>query len=268
MKRKAAVAGYFYPGQREELKRMISGMVDPRAKKEKALCVVSPHAGYIYSGPVAGAVFSSVEIPETLVILGPNHRSLYPSFALMDEGSWETPLGEVPLAKDLAQRLLELSSLFEVDERAHREEHSLEVQVPFIQHFRSDFSLVPLCISPAASYEELEEVGNALASAIKAYDRKVLIVASTDMSHYVTQEEAKSKDFLAIEKILELDVSGLYQVVHKEKISMCGVLPTTVGIIASKALGAQKAELIKYQTSGDTSGNYLEVVGYAGMRIS
>ncbi len=268
MKRKPAVAGYFYPGRPEELKKMIQKMVDPKMEKEKAICLVSPHAGFEYSGPVAGAVFSSALLPETFLILGPSHRNIHSRFALMKKGLWETPLGDVPLESGLAELILNRSSLIEEDELAHRSEHSLEVQLPFIQFFMPNISLVPLCISYAASYQEIEELARAVASSIKEYNREVLIVASTDMSHYVSEEKARKKDFLAIEKILELDARGLYQTVQEEDISMCGFQPTTAAILASKELGAKKAELVKYQTSGERTGNYFEVVGYAGIRIS
>jgi hypothetical protein len=268
LKRKPAVAGYFYPEGEAALRRTLERMVDPLARKEKAIAVVSPHAGFEYSGPVAGAVFSSVELPETYVILGPSHRGrMRATFAIVREGTWQTPLGEVPIAQDLADHILQGSELVSVDDQAHANEHSLEVQLPFIQFYRENIAFVPLCISYDAAFEELEELGRALAGAIKAAKKDVLIVASTDMSHYVSQKEAEIKDSLAIKKILELDARGLYETVQSEDISMCGFQPTTAAIVASKKLGAEKAELIRYQTSGETTGNFLEVVGYAGLRI-
>lgn len=270
MKRKPAVAGYFYPRKAEDLRGMIADMVDLKMEKEKekAISLVSPHAGFEYSGPVAGAVFSSAKLPEIFVILGPSHRNMDSRFALIKEGLWETPLGDIPLESDLAEFIMRRSPLISEDEMAHRNEHSLEVQLPFIQFFKKTFSIVPICISPYVSYEELEELGKAISSGIKEFNKDVLIVASTDMSHYVSQKEAQKKDFLAIEKVLKLDAKGLYDTVQRENISMCGFQPTTAAVIASKELGAQKAELIKYQTSGDRTGNYSEVVGYAGIRIS
>ncbi len=268
MIRKPAVAGYFYPGRAEELREMLRQMVDQKKRKEKALAVVSPHAGFIYSGYVAGAVFSSVLLPEHFIIQGPSHRGMRSLFAVMTKGAWQTPLGDVPLDSTLAQAILKRSSLIEEEERAHAQEHSLEVQLPFIQYLRQDFSIVPICISPMADYQELEELARAVAGGIRESGQDVLIVASTDMSHYVSQETAKRKDFLAIEKVLALDARGLFDVVQKQDISMCGFQPTTAAILAAKELGAKKAELIRYQTSGDTSGNYDEVVGYAGLRIT
>jgi len=268
MTRKPAVAGYFYPRRAEELRTMLRDMVDPKRKKEKALAVISPHAGFIYSGYVAGAVFSSVRIPEHCVLLGPSHRGIRSLFAIMKKGVWQTPLGDVPLDSMLAEAILRRSSLIEEEESAHAQEHSLEVQLPFIQYLRQDNSIVPICISAMADYRKLEELARAVAGGIRESGQDVLIVASTDMSHYVSQEVAKRKDFLAIEKVLALDAKGLFEVVQEEDISMCGFQPTTAAVLAAKELGAKKAELIRYQTSGETSGDYDNVVGYAGLRIT
>ncbi|UCC41047.1 MAG: AmmeMemoRadiSam system protein B [Candidatus Aminicenantes bacterium] len=268
MRRKPAVSGYFYPGKEKELRKMIERMVDPESKKEKAVCLVSPHAGFEYSGPVAGAVFSSAQLPEKYIILGPSHRGFQSQIAIMKEGTWEMPLGHVSIESRLAELILNSSQIIIEDDMAHMSEHSLEVQLPFIQFFKKDFSIVPICISYEASLLELEELGKAISQAIKEFKEEVLIVASTDMSHYVTQEVAQQKDFLAIERVLQLDAKGLYETVQREQISMCGFQPTTSAIVASKELGAQNATLIKYQTSGDTTGNYSEVVGYAGIRIN
>jgi AmmeMemoRadiSam system protein B len=246
---------------------MIEEMVVPGAYKKKAVCVISPHAGYVYSGKVAGSVFSSVLLPDKFIILGPNHGDVSTSIALVKRGLWETPFGDVPIETSLAQRILDQSDKIREDEKSHAQEHSLEVQIPFIQFFRNDISIVPISIAYTASYKDLVELGKAIARSIKEYGREVLIVASTDMSHYVSQEEAQEKDFLAIDKILQMDAEGLYDVVRKEKISMCGYQPTVAALIASNGLHAKKAELIKYQTSGDVSGDFFKVVGYAGIRI-
>ena len=267
MVRRPAVAGRFYPKKAGELRSMIKGMVDPRAKKEKARAVVSPHAGLIYSGPVAGAVYSSVFLPERLVILGPSHRGQRSVFAIMKTGAWQTPLGDVPVDPELAESLLRRSALIRIEESAHEEEHSLEVQLPFIQFLRQAFSIVPLCVSPAADYAALEELARAIAEAIRESGTDVLIVASTDMSHYVSRETARKKDFLAIERIQALDARGLYDVVQQEDISMCGFQPTTAAILAAKELGAGRADLIRYMTSGEISGDFDQVVGYAGLRL-
>ena len=242
-------------------------MVDPQKEKLKAVSVISPHAGFEYSGPVAGAVFSSVHLPDTYLILGPSHRPIRPRMALMKEGVWETPLGRAKIESRLAELISRHSELVEEDIAAHLSEHSLEVQLPFIQYFKEDISIVPICVSYQATFEELADLGKAVSLAIKEFKDEVLIVASTDMSHYVEQELAKKLDFMAINKILELDPRGLYDVVQGEDISMCGFQPATSTLVASRELGAKKATLIRYQTSGDTTGIYDQVVGYAGLRI-
>ena len=267
MKRKPFVAGQFYPGGTAELRAMIKGMIDPRVRKEKAIAVVSPHAGYIYSGPVAGAVFSSVELPRTCVILGPAHREIAPMFAIQRSGSWSTPLGEASVETGLADAIMRSDPLVKEDASVHLHEHSLEVQVPFLQFFNGDIAIVPVCVSCEASYEDLAGLGKALAEAIGGFGSDVLIVASTDMSHYISQEAAEKKDNLAIDRILALDAEGLFKTVVRERISMCGFQPVTAALAAANDLGAAKAELIRYQTSGDATGDYREVVGYAGIRI-
>ena len=267
MRRKPSVAGYFYPQNPNALRKLIEEMVDPDAEKEKAICVISPHAGYIYSGKVAGSVFSSVLLPKKFIILGPNHGDISTSIALMKQGVWETPFGDVPIETSLALLILDQSHKIREDDKSHIQEHSLEVQIPFIQYFRDDISIVPISIAYTASYKDLAELGKAIAQSVKAYGQDVLIVASTDMSHYVSQEEAREKDFLAISKILQMDAEGLYEVVREKNISMCGYQPTVAALIASKGLQAKKAELMKYQTSGDVSGDFFKVVGYAGIRI-
>jgi len=267
MVRKPAVAGYFYPRNAASLRALLGEMVDPRAKKEKARAVVSPHAGFAYSGYVAGAVYSSVLLPERYVILGPSHRGQRSLFGIMTEGSWETPLGEVPIDSALAEALLRSSPLIKEEEGAHEEEHSLEVQLPFLQYLRSGFSFVPVSVSTAADFGALEALGHALAAVIRQAEKDVLVVASTDMSHYVSQETAREKDFLAIERIQALDARGLYDVVQAQAISMCGFQPTTGAILAAKELGASRADLVRYMTSGETSGDTHQVVGYAGLRL-
>lgn len=267
MIRKPAVAGQFYPGKTEKLKAMVKEMVNPKVKKEKALAVVSPHAGFVYSGPVAGAVFSSVVLPDCYVILGPSHRGTRSLFAIMKQGVWQTPLGDVRVHSSLAEMIIKHTDLIGEENSAHVAEHSLEVQLPFIQYFKTDFAIVPICTSYQADYSNLEELGKAVAAGVKESGEDVLLVASTDMSHYVSQETAERMDSLAIEKILALDPKGLFEVVRDKDISMCGFQPTVAALLAAKALGAKKAELIQYQTSGETSGDYDHVVGYAGLRI-
>ena len=267
LKRKAAVSGSFYPGVSSDLKEMVESMIQQGRDKKKAVCVVSPHAGLVYSGPVAGAVFSSVLIPETCVLLGPSHRHSPVPFAVMREGEWETPLGAVSIHTDLVDMLLEDNDLTKTDITCHSQEHSLEVQLPFLQYFQPALRFVPVCVSSETRIDELELFGESLARCLKRSVEDVLIVASTDLSHYIRSEEARRLDFLAIQRILDLDAVGLYKTVLGSRISMCGYQPTVAALVASRALGASEAELIRYQTSGDVSGDYDQVVGYAGIRI-
>jgi len=267
MVRKTCVAGYFYPKQKESLLEMIKGFANPDMKKKKALCAIVPHAGYQYSGIVAGAVYSSIRIPDKLVLLGPSHRTMNSNFAIIREGEWETPFGNIPIDTKLADQIISRTKLVSEGKDAHRMEHSLEVQLPFIHYFNPDCSIVPLLATYFASYNDLEELGKSISSSIKAVDEDVLIIASTDMSHQVSQETAKEKDFLAIDKILKLDPRGLYDVVKNQKISMCGFQATTAALVSARESGVKEAELIKYQTSGDVTEDYNNVVGYAGIRL-
>ncbi len=267
MKRKAFVAGQFYPGDEKRLRRAIEEMPPATAAPRKAIAVISPHAGYMYSGPVAKAVFSSTVVPGTVVILGPGHRDIGSIFAIQGQGSWVTPLGESPIEARLASQIMKRCALVEEDEKAHLWEHSLEVQLPFIQYYRKDAAIVPICVSHEAGYGELEALGRALAEAIRESGRDTLIVASTDMSHYVSQQMAEKKDMRAIRKILDLDPAGLFETVSNERISMCGYQPTAAALVAALGLGASGAELVRYQTSGETTGDYAQVVGYAGISV-
>ena len=269
MIRSPAVAGQFYPGSEPSLLKTLNTLV-PEIEPDKrryALAVVSPHAGYVYSGGVAGETIGSVMVPETVVILGPNHTGYGAPLALMAHGSWDMPMGNVSINKELATLIAENSPLVEVDDVAHRFEHSLEVQVPFLQYMQKNLTIAPIVVAHV-SFEICVAVGQGLAAAIKSYEKPVLIVASTDMTHYESRQAASSKDSLALEYIKELDPEGLYNTVVGKRISMCGIMPTTVTLVAALALGATKAELIRYTDSGETSGDTSHVVGYAGLVIS
>jgi AmmeMemoRadiSam system protein B len=223
----------------------------------------------MYSGGVAGAVFSQIEIPETVVILGVNHRGVGAPVALTASGSWNMPSGAVPINTDLSAAFMRVATSavrIQDDARAHAVEHSIEVQVPFLQFLRPDVSIVPVGFSNL-TYDACRDMATALVQGIGDYGKEVLIVASTDMTHYESQEAARVKDELAIERILSLDARGLYETVAQHRISMCGVIPTTIALEASNMMGAGKAELIKYATSGDVTGDYSQVVGYAGFVI-
>jgi AmmeMemoRadiSam system protein B len=267
MRRRAVVAGTFYPGRKPELLKTLQGLTDPQAVKVKAVAVISPHAGYRYSGAVAGAVFSSVAIPEAVIVLGAPHADFRPRFSVMSEGLWESPLGDVPIDRELADLVIRSSKLAEAADSPHEDEHSIEVQVPFLQYLQKNLSLVPVHVNARTSFEDLQDLARGLASAVKEYAKDVLIVASTDMSHYIDQESAKKLDGLAIDRVLALDARGLFDTVRKNRISMCGYQPTTAAILAARDLGAMNCELVKYQTSGDVTGDRANVVGYAGLRI-
>ncbi len=267
MIRNSVVAGQFYPESASQLKAMIKQMVDEKAAKEEVIGLVSPHAGYIYSGPVAGRVISRIKFKDTFVIIGPSHTGRGEPLSIMTEGTWKTPLGEVEIDSELAEQILATSSHLAEDYQAHQYEHSIEVQIPFLQYFKSNIKLVPIVLaySTSAIYKE---IGQEIARAIKELNKGVVIIASSDMTHYEPQESAQRKDTQAIEAILNLDEDKLLQRVDKLNISMCGYAPVASLISAAKQLGATGAELVRYQTSGDTTGDYSSVVGYAGIIIT
>jgi AmmeMemoRadiSam system protein B len=266
MIRQPAVANQFYPGDERSLKKELSARMKKGQKKEKVIAIVSPHAGYMYSGNVAGAVFSASEIPKDAIIMGPNHHGIGAPFAVMTHGTWQMPGGEVPINERLAALMIEESRYLEADTQAHIHEHSIEVQLPFVQYGTPDAEFVPVILG-RADYAICEEIGMAIARALKRYEKPVVLIASTDMTHYESQQSAKDKDKLAIDRISSLDPAGLLDTVTKNNITMCGVIPTTIALIAAKELGATKARLIAYATSGDVSGDYSYVVGYAGCII-
>lgn len=267
MIREPAVAGSFYPGTQAKLKAVLDNFIKKDQKKYDAYGVVSPHAGYIYSGAVAGEVFSSVNLPEDIVIIAPNHTGLGELFSLWPRGEWQTPLGAVDINQELNNLIKKHASMVTEDTKAHLQEHSAEVQVPFLQYFKDNIKIVVMVIA-SHSLKELKLFGTNLAQAIKEFGKPVLIVASSDMTHYESHNVAKEKDQKAIDKMVALDEDGLYQVVNKYQISMCGYAPTISMLTAAKQLGAQKGHLIRYMTSGETSGDYNQVVGYAGLVVS
>lgn len=262
MKRKAAVAGQFYPGSKAEIDRMLSRLVDEDVPREKVLGAMSPHAGWIYSGRGAGMLFSRVEIPDTVVVLCPNHRGAGADVAVMAEGSWEMPDGEVQLDSHLAAAIMGRCGFMKDDSRAHAAEHSLEVQLPFIRRFRPDFKLVPISLS-RLSYDECEGLAEAIAEAVEASGNDALVVASSDMTHFESAEDARQKDQLALGRLLDLDPEGLYRTVTQNRITMCGFIPATVMLLYARARGATEARLLDYRNSGDVTGDYREVVAYA-----
>ncbi|MFQ5735969.1 MAG: AmmeMemoRadiSam system protein B [Thermodesulfobacteriota bacterium] len=264
--RRPCVAGQFYPGRPESLDTEVRGFLAPPGKPEKAIAIIVPHAGYVYSGAVAGAVYAATVIPDDIILIGPNHTGLGAPASLMGEGRWETPLGSVPVNTALARLLIEHGAGFTDDVDAHLSEHSLEVQLPFIQRMNGNASIVPITIM-RADEKKCAAMGAAVARAIRRWGKDVLIVVSSDMNHYEGDKETRAKDRLAIDAVLALDPGRLLDVTAERDISMCGVVPAAIAINAALSLGAKEARLVRYATSGETSGDYDHVVGYAGIAI-
>ena len=278
--RTPAVAGRFYPGRAEDLLREVREFTSPsktpiETGRIDAIGCVAPHAGYIYCGGVAGAVYSRLTIPERCVILCPNHTGKGRPLAIMANTTWQTPLGEVAADADMAARLLRRFPALQEDSAAHRAEHAIEVQLPFLQALRPELKIVPIAIG-TSDFDVLRGLGETLADVIAEHHEedqkaerqaKVLIIASSDMNHYESDTITRIKDHKAIERVLAMDARGLWEVVLNEDISMCGFGPTVVMLTAAKLLGATSATLVKYATSGDVSGDYESVVGYAGIIV-
>jgi MEMO1 family protein len=273
--RTPAVAGKFYPGRADELLRDVLTYTSESNTASistpiSAIGCIAPHAGYIYSGSVAGSVYSQLDIPETCVILCPNHTGKGQALAIMSNTTWQTPLGEVAADEEMGAQLLRRFAELQEDSAAHRYEHAIEVQLPFLQALRPQLKIVPIVIG-TSDYDVLRELGEALANVIARQENehreKVLIIASSDMNHYESDAVTRVKDRMAIERVLALDARGLWEVVMNEGISMCGFGPAVVMLTAAKLLGATSATLIKYATSGEVSGDYDSVVGYAGIVV-
>ena len=260
MDREPAVAGRFYSGDPERLARDVAELLGPPTPAAPAVGVLAPHAGYLYSGGVAGATYARVEVPARALVLCPNHTGSGARVSLWPDGGWRTPLGRVPIDPDLTAALRSCP-LVEDDRAAHRQEHALEVQLPFLRARRPDVAIAALCLGPLSA-DQAVELGEAVARAVRTHP--ALLVASSDMSHYVSAEEAFEKDHHALDRFLALDARGLHDTVRREDISMCGVVPATVMLAAARELGARSAELVRYANSGDVTGDRESVVGYAG----
>lgn len=273
------VAGAFYPAQPESLRRTIEScfkhplgpgrLPEEPTKKKKIISIVSPHAGYMYSGPVAAHGYyhlSREPAPETVIVLGPNHSGRGSPVSMWGSGEWRTPMGSVEIDADLATQLFKASDLIDLDETAHLREHSIEVQLPFLQYiYGPDFKLIPICMG----FQDLEtsrEVGRALAEVTGG--RSTLIVASTDMTHQEPQSLAEKKDQMVIDGILALDEEAVISSVKRERITMCGYGPVSAALVSSKIQGARWAQLLAYHTSGDITKDYGAVVGYASAKIT
>ncbi|MEM1944446.1 MAG: AmmeMemoRadiSam system protein B [Nitrososphaerota archaeon] len=274
-RRRPAVAGMFYEGVRDRLLDQIRscflsphgpGTVPsqpPASGGRRVPALISPHAGYMYSGPVAAhgfAALSAYSRPEGIIVVGPNHYGVGTEVSLYPGGSWVTPLGEVGIDEDLNTSLLGASDIFYMDETSHSMEHSIEVQIPFLQFLLGEVKFSPVCILDQ-SLETCMAVGEALAKVVGG--RNILIIASTDFTHYEPHRQVIEKDAKALEKIVQLDVEGMYEVNQKYGITMCGYGPVAAVLTAAKRLGCRGARVLKQSTSGETSGDYGRVVGYA-----
>ena len=266
MLREPAVAGRFYPANAAALRQDVQSYLSPVGERVSAIGCIVPHAGYMYSGQVAGAVFSRLEIPERCLVLCPNYTGRGHPLAIMKSGQWKTPLGTLRIDSDLAEALMKIFPALPEDFAAHQFEHAIEVELPFLQVLRPDVNFVPIVIG-TGQLMVLLELGNAIARVAEQI-KSVLIIASSDMNHYEDDATTRIKDHKAIDKILALDAAGLHKTVIDESISMCGFGPAVVMLAAAKQLGANNAELIQYATSGDISADRDMVVGYAGIIVT
>lgn len=264
-----AVAGRFYPSNPAVLSRDVDAYLVPGAAAvvDGALGCIAPHAGYMYSGRVAGAVYSRLPARSCILILGPNHFGRgSESLALTPDACWRTPFGDVPVNAGLAAKMQSCYAYLAEDAAAHEREHSIEVQLPFLQRRMANFSFAPVAVG-AAGFMTLMALGSGIARAIRDFPEPVLIVASSDMNHYEPDALTRAKDGEAVERILALDPKGLYETVRRRNISMCGVGPVIAMLAAVKDLGATSASVAQYATSADAGGDPGAVVGYAGIIV-
>lgn len=270
MLRLPAVAGRFYPSDPKELTSLVRNYSEPDSQRPPIpvrACLV-PHAGYMYSGRVAGAVFARVALPNKIIVLGVRHYPRGEPAAILSSGAWRTPLGDAPIDEELADALRRECPMLREDSVAHSTEHSLEVQVPFLQALAPEFSFVPVALG-TVQFESLISVGEGIARVLRNFKTEdVLLLTTSDLNHYEDDATTRTKDHKAIERLLALDARGLYDTCRNEEISMCGLGPAVTMLTALNALGAKKAELVKYATSADVSGDRSQVVGYAGMIFS
>lgn len=264
MIRQPAVAGSFYPAERSQLSTQLDELLNVKSKTQPVKGMIVPHAGYVYSGRVAGEVFALADIPRQVILLGPNHHGVGEDIAISSADAWQTPLGTVPVAHRLCDKLTAAIPTMKVDDLAHHHEHSLEVMVPFLQKHRPQVEIVPIVLGHL-SLDECLELGRDIAQVVTEWDEDVLLLASTDMNHFATADESQQLDFMAITAMTSFDHRALYQVVRDNGISMCGVLPTVVVMEAAHDLGAAECRLVDYAHSGQVNGDNGRVVGYAGL---
>jgi MEMO1 family protein len=267
MIRPPAVAGRFYPSDPRELALQVDDFLHGASGKTRAWGCVVPHAGYMYSGHVAGAVYAALEIPVRCILLGPRHYPQGKPLAVQTAGSFSTPLGQAQIDAPLAAELVRACPLLREDAVAHAREHSLEVQLPFLQRIVGDALRFTPVVLATDRYRVMEDLGQAVAAVVRSQREPVLVVASSDMNHYESDEITRVKDERAMARVLALDPRGLYDTVRTEGITMCGYAATVAMLVAMRGLGAKEARLIRYATSGDVSGDRDQVVGYAGIVI-
>jgi len=273
--REPVVAGQFYPDKKEELKNMIKYCFDhkygPRKQikesSEQVYGVICPHAGYVYSGPTACHSYNAISLqnPELVIIIGPNHFGVGKNVATMFDANWKTPLGLVEVDSDSAQEIAEKSNVIDIDNYSHSQDHSLEVQIPMLQSLLSnEFKILPIILL-SQDLETARDVGNAMSEIAKKKDS--IIVASSDFTHYEENSFAHLQDKALIEPILDMDVEQFYQVLREKRVTACGFGAIASTMIACKNLGATKGVLLSYATSGDVSGNTDSVVGYGAIKF-
>jgi AmmeMemoRadiSam system protein B len=269
MLRLPAVAGRFYPSNPAELTALIHKYIeiDPGKSPTAVKACLVPHAGYIYSGHVAGAVLARIALPRKIIVLGVRHYPRGEQLAILSSGAWRTPLGDARIDEELAEALKKACPLLREDSVAHSAEHSLEVQLPFLQVLALDFTFVPVALG-TVQFESLVEAGEAIGRVLKESKEDVLLLTTSDLNHYEDDATTRVKDGKAIDQLLALEPRGLYDACRSEAISMCGLGPAVAMLTALNAMGAKKPELVKYATSADVSGDHRAVVGYAGMIFS
>ncbi|OGL44372.1 MAG: AmmeMemoRadiSam system protein B [Candidatus Schekmanbacteria bacterium RBG_13_48_7] len=267
MIRKSVWAGQFYDSNPVKLRKQLELLLTSEEQPSNAIGIISPHAGYVYSGKVAAVTYAKITIPSSVIILCPNHYGLGADAAVYSSGSWETPLGTIPVNESLCEALLNNCSILKTDNTAHSREHSLEVQLPFIQMKTDNFSIVPICLKHL-NLVQCKTIGSSLANIVKPHQNEILIIASSDMSHYESQDTAEKLDRLALESYTSMNPENFFQTIQKYQISMCGFIPATCLLYAALDLGATRIQTVKYMTSGEVSGDYSRVVGYAGLIIS
>lgn len=259
------MAGRFYPADPGRLSEAVEHLMVGEAVPQRAVVAIGPHAGYVYSGSILGQTYARVEVPERVIVMCPNHTGLGVRRSLWSGGAWRLPTGEIRIDETLARLCLTHAHL-QPDRQAHRHEHAIEVHLPFLLARNPGVRIVPVVLADL-DVDACREVGEGLARAVRQGGGDVLIAASTDMSHYLSAEAARAKDQLALERIQAMDPEGLHRTVREHDISMCGYVPTTCALFAARSLGASSATLVRYGTSGDASGDFDRVVGYAGLTV-